>query len=140
MDARPPRWRYARSAGPVIDDDLLAKSLRQEWTNGARDDVGRNAGSIADDDPHRSRRIGLRVCDLAYTRERNGTGETQELSAGKCHGMPYELEQLPRHAINHIQQPPECPLLAQSGHRDPLNQCPLLGVKRTLRTYSNVRF
>src|SRR6516225_10882533 len=25
----------------------------------------------------------------------------------------------------------ECPLLAQSGHHDPLNQCPLLGVKRT---------
>ena len=25
-----------------------------------------------------------------------------------------------------------CPLLAQSGHPDPLNQCPLLGVKRTL--------
>src|SRR6516225_10312634 len=25
----------------------------------------------------------------------------------------------------------ECPLLAQSGHRDTLNQCPLLGVKRT---------
>ena len=25
------------------------------------------------------------------------------------------------------------PLLAQSGHLDPLNQCPLLGVKRTLR-------
>ena len=25
-----------------------------------------------------------------------------------------------------------CPLLAQSGHRDTLNQCPFLGVKRTL--------
>ena len=25
----------------------------------------------------------------------------------------------------------QCPLLAQSGHRDALNQCPLLGVKRT---------
>jgi len=25
-----------------------------------------------------------------------------------------------------------CPLLAQSGHPDALNQCPLLGVKRTL--------
>src|SRR5262249_7865668 len=25
-----------------------------------------------------------------------------------------------------------CPLLALSGHLDPLNQCPLLGVKRTL--------
>jgi hypothetical protein len=26
---------------------------------------------------------------------------------------------------------PECLLLAQSGHRDTLNQCPFLGVKRT---------
>ena len=26
----------------------------------------------------------------------------------------------------------ECPLLAQSGHADALNQCPLFGVKRTL--------
>ena len=28
--------------------------------------------------------------------------------------------------------PSRCPLLAQSGHPDALNQCPLLGVKRTL--------
>src|SRR5262249_38086869 len=76
----------ARGSGPVIDDDLLAKSLRQEWINESRDDIGRNAGSIADDDPHRSRRIGLRVCDLAYTRERDGTCETQEVSTGKLHG------------------------------------------------------
>src|SRR5262249_12779909 len=27
-----------------------------------------------------------------------------------------------------------CPLLAQSGHHDPLSQCPLLGVKRTSRS------
>src|SRR5262249_53511730 len=29
-------------------------------------------------------------------------------------------------------RPTECPLLAQSRHPDALNQCPLLGVKRTL--------
>ena len=45
--------------------------------------------------------------------------------------MPRELERLPRHTINNIHQWPECLLLAQSGHHDPLNQCPLLGVKRT---------
>jgi hypothetical protein len=28
------------------------------------------------------------------------------------------------------------PLLAQSGHPDALNQCPLLGVKRTLRAHA----
>jgi hypothetical protein len=32
-----------------------------------------------------------------------------------------------------------CPLLAQSGHHDPLNQCPLLGVKRTLLTRDKAR-
>jgi GAF domain-containing protein len=31
--------------------------------------------------------------------------------------MPRELEHLPRHSINHIQQSVECPLLTQSGHR-----------------------
>src|SRR5262249_29356397 len=30
-------------------------------------------------------------------------------------------------------EPMTCPLLAQSGHPQALNQCPLLGVKRTLR-------
>jgi hypothetical protein len=29
-----------------------------------------------------------------------------------------------------------CPLLAQSGHRNSLRQCPLLGVKRTSRIQS----
>ena len=36
-----------------------------------------------------------------------------------------------RDAINHIQQPSECLLLAQNGHSDCRNECPLLGVKRT---------
>ena len=48
--------------------------------------------------------------------------------------MLHELEHLPKHITNYIQQPPKCPLLAQSGHPDALNQCPLPGVKWTLIT------
>ena len=47
--------------------------------------------------------------------------------------MPYEFEQLPRHAINHIQQPPECPLMAQSGHCHRAERCLLSGVNQTLQ-------
>jgi len=31
--------------------------------------------------------------------------------------MLHELEHLPKHITNYIQQPPKCPLLTQSGHR-----------------------
>src|SRR5215472_5268938 len=42
--------------------------------------------------------------------------------------MPVDIcEGLTRHRRDMLQ----CPLLAQSGHADALNQCPLLGVKRT---------
>src|SRR6516164_9831366 len=44
--------------------------------------------------------------------------------------MLHELEHLPNH--NHIEQRPECLLLAQSGQANPSQQCPLSGVKRTL--------
>jgi hypothetical protein len=44
-------------------------------------------------------------------------------------------------SFRRIQNGAQCPLLAQSGHTDPLNQCPLLGVKRTLPgTRSDVCF
>src|SRR6516162_8571843 len=46
--------------------------------------------------------------------------------------MLHELEHLPKHITNYIQQPPKCPLLAQSGHPATEFRCPLLGVKRTL--------
>jgi hypothetical protein len=45
--------------------------------------------------------------------------------------MPRELEHLPRHVTNHIQQSCECPLLALSGHGIVARQCPLSGELRT---------
>jgi tripartite-type tricarboxylate transporter receptor subunit TctC len=48
---------------------------------------------------HRSRRIGLRVCDLRYTRERDGTGrQTQEMRAPK--NTPSEIIEKINHAVN----------------------------------------
>ena len=51
----------AAGARPIFDDELLAEPLRQPLAHQARDDVGRAAGGIADDDVHRPRRIGLRA-------------------------------------------------------------------------------
>src|SRR5215831_15459532 len=48
---------------PVLDKELLAESLRKPLRYQARDDVGRAAGRISDDDAHRPRRIGLRPRD-----------------------------------------------------------------------------
>ena len=44
-----------------------------------------------------------------------------------------ELPELRRGAayLAHVEQPRQCLLLAQSGHPNTFNQCPLLGVKRT---------
>src|SRR5262249_35316231 len=47
----------------VLDDELLAKSLRQHLTYEARDDVRRTTGRKADDNTHWPRRIGLRPRD-----------------------------------------------------------------------------
>ena len=47
-------------ARPVLDDKLLAKSLREPLTDQASDDVDAAAGWNADDNAHRPRWIGLR--------------------------------------------------------------------------------
>ena len=46
-------------ARPAFDDKCLAQPLREPLTKKARGDVGRAAGRIADDQPHRPRRVGL---------------------------------------------------------------------------------
>jgi hypothetical protein len=74
-------------ARPVLNDKLLAKSLRQPLTHEACDDVGRaTAGRESDDDAHRPRRIGLRP---RYPRHSRQSGspycEMQKFPAGKFH-------------------------------------------------------
>src|SRR5262245_30805799 len=79
----------ARSTRPVLDDEWLAETLRQPLTNQAREDVRRAARGEADNDAHRSRRIGLRPRDTRsrwqYGRAR---GQMQKISAGKFHSEP----------------------------------------------------
>ena len=50
-------------ARPVLDDKLLAKSLREPLADQARDNVGAAAGWKTNDDAHRPGRIGLRPRD-----------------------------------------------------------------------------
>src|SRR5262249_6915272 len=53
----------AGSTRPVLDYELLSKSLRQPLTHEACHDVGSPASRKANDDPHRPRRIALRPTD-----------------------------------------------------------------------------
>src|SRR5215475_4207856 len=79
----------AGGARSVLDDELLAKSLRQYLTYEARDDVRRTTGRKADDDAHRPRRIGLRPSSARHGRERGSArGQMQKISAGKFHFEP----------------------------------------------------
>src|SRR5260370_23174421 len=79
---------------PDLDEELLAKLFRQELGDQTRDDVGRAARRLADDDFHRTRRIGLR----AYgSREHRSTRcQMQELSTGKFHGVSPALHAIER--------------------------------------------
>src|SRR5262249_50126685 len=78
-------------AGPVLNDKLLAKPLRQPLAYEARDDVGRaTTGREADDDAHRPRRIGLRPCNARDRRQR-GSARCQMKKlppVGKFHFQP----------------------------------------------------
>jgi hypothetical protein len=51
----------AAGAGTIVDDERMAQPGRQPIGDDAREQIGRAAGSRADDEPHRPRRIALRV-------------------------------------------------------------------------------
>jgi hypothetical protein len=77
------------SCPPVLDDKLLAKSLREPLTDQASDDVDAAAGWNADDNAHRPRWIGLRPSKARDSRERgSGRSHMQKLPAGKFHIEP----------------------------------------------------
>jgi hypothetical protein len=50
----------AAAARPVVDDEGLTEPFREPLTHQAREDVDRASGPNADDNAHRTRRIGLR--------------------------------------------------------------------------------
>src|SRR6516225_8151517 len=73
----------------VLDDEGLPEALGEPLADQAREDVGRAAGRKANDDAHRSRRIGLRPGDLRYRRQYGSTDdEVKECAAGKSHDDP----------------------------------------------------
>src|SRR5260370_42250850 len=74
------------SACPALDDELLPETLRQPLTHQAGHQVNDAAGREASDDTHRPRRVGLRVGDPQYGKERGGTRCEQKLTAPKLHG------------------------------------------------------
>src|SRR5208282_5831152 len=81
------RGDIAAGAGPILDDEWLAKSLRQRLTEQARDDVRRAPGIKADDEAHRPRRIVERRCDVRQC-GRGGDARQQKMQkfpAGKFH-------------------------------------------------------
>ena len=80
------RTNIAAGSRPVLDDKLLAETLRQPLADQTSDDVGRSAGGKWDDDAHRPRRIGLRPRDARHGRQRGSArGQMQKFSAGKFH-------------------------------------------------------
>src|SRR5262249_20691976 len=79
----------AAGARPVLDDDLLAESLRQPRPHDAGDGVGAAACGKADDPAHRPRRIGLRPRETRHGRQRgNARSQMQKFAAGKFHFEP----------------------------------------------------
>ena len=82
------RTNIAAGSRPVLDDKLLAETLRQPLADQTSDDVGRSAGGKWDDDAHRPRRIGFRPRDAGCGRQGGGAGgQMQESAAGKFHGQ-----------------------------------------------------
>ena len=79
------RGDVAAGARPVIDDELLAKSLRQPLPDQACDDVRRATGRNADDDPHRLRGIGLRDRGAGTCKDKNEREGSQDCLS-KQHG------------------------------------------------------
>src|SRR5262245_5005134 len=78
----------AGSAWAVLNDERLAKSLRNPLSQQTGEDVGRTASWERDDDAHRPRRIGLRQGEAWHGRQRGGArGQMQKFAAGKFHDV-----------------------------------------------------
>ena len=68
----------------VLDYELLPEMFRQPLSDDARSNVGRPPSGKPDDDAHRPRRIGLRLCDPRHGRQRSGArGQMQKNFGGE---------------------------------------------------------
>ena len=55
-------------AGPILDEELLTEAFRQPLSRQARNNVGRATSWKANDNPHRPRRVRLRLRDAWQSR------------------------------------------------------------------------
>ena len=67
----------AVGAGAVVDDDLLAECFAEFLADGARQRVGRTAGSVGHDQPDRFVRIGLGMAGMRKDHQRKTAAGTQ---------------------------------------------------------------
>src|SRR3954453_20009848 len=80
------RTNIAARSRSVLDDKLLAETLREPLADQTSDDVGRSAAGKWDHDAHRPRRIGLRPGDASCSWQRDSARvQMQKLSAGNIH-------------------------------------------------------
>jgi hypothetical protein len=94
----------AGAAWPVVDDELLAETLRQPLTDQASRYVGCAAGGKADDDAPRPRRIG-RPC-VATTRpgaRRRPLPDTEIAFAEVSWRSPFAMPSIPLRTENRLQ-------------------------------------
>src|SRR5262245_11950141 len=74
----------AACSGPVVDDELLPKDMRQKLAHEARHDVGRAAGENRHDKAHRPGWISFRPSDAQNGVEREpARGQTKKSAARK---------------------------------------------------------
>jgi hypothetical protein len=82
------RGDVASSTSPVFDNELLAKSLGEHLSGHPRHDVIDAAGSIADQQNDRPRRICLGSCDTKKHRKRGSARcQLEKSTAGNFHGF-----------------------------------------------------
>jgi len=119
---------------PVFNEKLLTHPLRKPVTNQPCRRVREATGRKARNDAHCTRGIVERRCDARQGRKnRSAYCQTQKFATGGLHGDTPQTC-----AINHIEQRPDCLLLAQIGQPSRAQQCPLSGVKRTSRLRARI--
>ena len=72
----------ARSARSVLDKELALEDPRQVFCDKASAYVGGAPSGGWNNNPHRPRRIGLRLCDIRSERQRSSAGGQMNLRRG----------------------------------------------------------
>src|SRR5580704_13169552 len=101
----------AVGARPVVDDEILPEPFRQSLCGEPRENVGRDAGRIADEDAYRPCRISVGAGDARQHRQcRRASQETQKFPAlgFHCGFNPANLTTLPHLSVSSTMNLPNC--------------------------------